>query len=124
MPKFNISTNGEITYVSERVPSGAADQLPVPKPEADPRLEKVASLHLTLKESEGGYTFAAYASDPRETTDYWVVHVMQNGKVLYDTTIPRLDGGGFSHNDLTILGKTVDELKRAFNPELYVHPSL
>lgn len=92
--------------------------------QADPRIEQVASLRLTLHESEGGYVFAGYASSPRGNEDYWIIHVMEAGKVIYDTKIPRLDGGTFSHHDLTLLGNEVDRLKRIFSVDIHTVPSV
>jgi len=103
----------------------SVDRPLVEPPEADPRIEAVASLFVCLKESEGDYTFIGYASNPRETASYWIIHVMEKGKVLHDVKVPRLDhGADFSHNDLTALGKKVDQLKRIFNHLIDVHPGL
>lgn len=100
------------------------DHLPV-KPEADPRLQAVASLFACLKESEGGYAFIGYASNPRDTTSYWIIHVMEKGKVIHDVKVDRLDAGAdFSHNDLTLLGNEVDRLKSIFNPNISLYPGV
>lgn len=89
------------------------------QPESDPRMEAVAHLHCVLKESEGSYGFRAYASNPRLSNPHWVIHVIEDGKVLYDTTVPRLDvGGDYSHNDIVKMYAKIDELKRIFNSTL------
>jgi len=111
--------------VSEFAGATGEGQLARKADQPDPRIEQVASLHLTLHESEGDYEFSGYASSPRENKDYWIIHVSEKGKIIHDTTLPRLDGGAtFSHNDLTILGAEVDRLKRIFSTDITTVPSI
>lgn len=102
-----------------------SETTPRPKPEADPRLEKVASLQVGIKESEGDFTIIGYGSNPRERASYWVVHVMYEGKIISETSVPRLDLGNiFSHNDLVRLYQVIDQLKQQLNSSLDVHTNI